>query len=144
MLRSSTRSVVGSIRLVSRSGVRENSSGSRAVEAQAVVRLKALPRPSWMTAQAQLRSKPVEESIQLQGQLRLMSSMTRNIETCRLRKGEAKGPWSEEDLVVAPILAGSEQLPSNLKLAVEAWPGVEDEVDGELQPRGTKAIICRS
>lgn len=140
MLRSSTRPVVGSIRLVSRSRVRETSSASPAVEAQTIVRLKAWPGPSWMIAQAPLWSKVVEEPIQQQRQLRLMSSMTRNIAIRRLKEGGAKRPWVEEDLAVAPVLAGAEKLPSNLKLAVEAWPGKEDEVDGELHQRGSKAM----
>lgn len=97
-----------------------------------------------MKAQAPLWSTPVEKPIQQQGEVRLMSSMTRNIEIRRLRKGGAKGPWAEEDLVVAPILTGDEKLPSNLKLAVDAWPKKEDEVDGELHQLGSTVIAHRS
>ncbi|CAM9622246.1 unnamed protein product [Scytosiphon promiscuus] len=34
--------------------------------------------------------------------------------------------WENEGLPVAPLLSGSETLPSNLKLAVEAWPEAEE------------------
>lgn len=41
--------------------------------------------------------------------------------------------WEQESMPVAPVLSRSEKLPSNLKLAVEAWPEEEDQEqeDGE-------------
>lgn len=37
--------------------------------------------------------------------------------------------WEQESLPVAPVLSGSQQLPSNLTLAEEAWPEQEEEGD---------------
>lgn len=43
--------------------------------------------------------------------------------------------WEQEGLPVAPMVSGSEPLPSNLKLAAEAWPtaleGGEGDAEGE-------------
>lgn len=39
--------------------------------------------------------------------------------------------WEHDGLPVAPLLGGSEKLPANLKLAVEAWPGEEEEEEDD-------------
>lgn len=39
--------------------------------------------------------------------------------------------WENERLPVVPVLDGGEKLPSNLKLAVEAWPEEEEQEEQE-------------
>ncbi len=51
----------------------------------------------------------------------------------RSKSSMTNSRWEQENLPVAPVLSRSEQLPSNLKLAVEPWSEEEDEEqeDGE-------------